>query len=132
MHICKVLYISIFLYLLQYIVNLNIKIHIYTIFQITTICNEFNIVCSFSNIAHIHINRLFTWAVEKSRKSRESERPYCLYSPAADKAKGCYGSQLEPESNLEKPQSQHERVLRLGENEKKVVIMQAIIRSQNI
>lgn len=57
--------------------------------------------------------------MEKQIKSQESERPYCLYSPVADKAKGCYGSQLEPESNLEKPQSQHERVLRLGENLKK-------------
>lgn len=57
--------------------------------------------------AQRHINRPFT--TEEQRTGRESERPYCWCSAIADKVKGCYGSLLEPESNLGKPQSQHGR-----------------------
>lgn len=43
-----------------------------------------------------------------------------MAAPVADKAKGCYRKRhLEPESNLRKPQSQHGRVLRLRENERR-------------
>lgn len=46
--------------IINIVLNLNTIFHIYTIFEMSAICNEFNIVCSSSNMAHIHINSLFT------------------------------------------------------------------------
>lgn len=64
--------------------------------------------------------RFFTQVVEKQSKSGESERPYCLYSPGADKAKGCYKSSLEPEPNLGKTaKSTRTRATVEGESRKK-------------
>ncbi|KAM3598820.1 uncharacterized protein V6R79_023043 [Siganus canaliculatus] len=49
--------------------------------------NKCNIICTFSNILHIPVNSLFIQSCGKAKKEPESERPYCLSSAVADKAK---------------------------------------------